>query len=186
MVTAPWNMPSPKFRRRSHVDQLHPPDFPTSTQFRNRDDFAHQIFPSGRKEPSFAERIQAREGDSHHGDGPEVPIGRGPAVRVASEESAFFRVLCAPFAPFAVKGFLRFGAGSTPNRRAPFHHQIYPKGASMTQVPRWFDRKFEFTFPPDQYPNLCMRLRGTPARLEEMLRGSGHELLVLKPQAKWS
>ncbi len=36
----------------------------------------------------------------------------------------------------------------------------------MTQVAKWFDRKFEFNFPVELYPSLIMRLRGTPARLE--------------------
>jgi uncharacterized damage-inducible protein DinB len=55
-----------------------------------------------------------------------------------------------------------------------------------THVPAWFERKFEFTFPVEQYPNLCARLRGTPARLEEMLRGSSRERLIEKPDKKWS
>jgi uncharacterized damage-inducible protein DinB len=57
---------------------------------------------------------------------------------------------------------------------------------SMTHVPVWFDRKFEFTFPVEQYPNLCVRLRGTPARLEEMLRGCPRDRLLKKPDNKWS
>ena len=56
----------------------------------------------------------------------------------------------------------------------------------MTQVPVWFDRKFEFTFPVEQYPNLCVRLRGTPSRLEEMLRSCQRERLIKKPENKWS
>jgi uncharacterized damage-inducible protein DinB len=56
----------------------------------------------------------------------------------------------------------------------------------MTQVPVWFERKFEFTFPVEQYPNLCVRLRGTPARLEEMLQGAPRPLLTRKPDGKWS
>jgi uncharacterized damage-inducible protein DinB len=56
----------------------------------------------------------------------------------------------------------------------------------MSAPPRWFDRQFEFTFPWEQYPNLCMRLRGTPARLEEVVRNSSHDFLVRKPQEKWS
>lgn len=56
----------------------------------------------------------------------------------------------------------------------------------MSAVPVWFDRKFEFTFPAEQYPNLCIRLRGTPARLEELVRGAVHEDLVRKPGEKWS
>jgi uncharacterized damage-inducible protein DinB len=56
----------------------------------------------------------------------------------------------------------------------------------MTQVANWFERKFEFSFPAELYLNLCMRLRGTPARLEELLRGCSGELLTRKPREKWS
>ena len=56
----------------------------------------------------------------------------------------------------------------------------------MSQVPIWFDRKFEFTFSLDLLPNLRARLRGTPARLEETLRGHPHEILVARTQGKWS
>jgi uncharacterized damage-inducible protein DinB len=50
----------------------------------------------------------------------------------------------------------------------------------------WFERKFEFTFPVELHPNLCARLRGTPARLEETVRGAAPKLLVNKPTEKWS
>jgi hypothetical protein len=56
----------------------------------------------------------------------------------------------------------------------------------MSQVPVWFERKFEFTFPVEQYPNLCVRLRGTPARLEEIVRDVPRDVLVAKPGEKWS
>ena len=56
----------------------------------------------------------------------------------------------------------------------------------MTQVAKWFERKFEFTFPVELYPNLIVRLRGTPVRLEEILRGRPRDLLIDKPQGKWS
>jgi uncharacterized damage-inducible protein DinB len=58
--------------------------------------------------------------------------------------------------------------------------------ALSVNVPLWFERKFEFTFPVGQYPNLCVRLRGTPARLEEMMRGRSRDVLTDKPQGKWS
>ncbi len=54
------------------------------------------------------------------------------------------------------------------------------------QVTNWFERKFEFTFPAELYLDLCVRLRGTPARLEEMVRGRPAERLVRAPQGKWS
>ena len=56
----------------------------------------------------------------------------------------------------------------------------------MSQVANWFERKFEFSFPVELYPNLCVRLRGTPARMEELLRGRSREVLTKKPQEKWS
>jgi uncharacterized damage-inducible protein DinB len=56
----------------------------------------------------------------------------------------------------------------------------------MSRLPAWFDRKFEFTFPVEQYPNLCVRLRGTPPRLEEMSRGVARDVLTVKPEGKWS
>jgi len=56
----------------------------------------------------------------------------------------------------------------------------------MSQIPNWFDRKFELTFPVELYPNLCVRLRGTPARLEEIVRAYPRERLVQKPGEEWS
>jgi len=56
----------------------------------------------------------------------------------------------------------------------------------MSQVPIWFERKFEFSFPVELLPNLCARLRGTPARLEELLRDRSHAILIGKAQSKWS
>lgn len=56
----------------------------------------------------------------------------------------------------------------------------------MSQVPIWFERTFEFSFPVELLPNLCARLRGTPARLEETFRGRSREILTGKPQEKWS
>jgi hypothetical protein len=40
--------------------------------------------------------------------------------------------------------------------------------------------------PADQSPNVCVRLWGTPARLEEILRKVTTDVLVGKPQEKWS
>jgi len=56
----------------------------------------------------------------------------------------------------------------------------------VSQVPTWFERKFEFSFPVELHPNLQARLRGTPARIEDVLRGRSQAILVRKPQEKWS
>ena len=58
--------------------------------------------------------------------------------------------------------------------------------ALMSNVPAWFERKFEFSFPVEQYPNLIIRLRGTPARLEEIVEDAAHDRLIKKPEGKWS
>ena len=50
----------------------------------------------------------------------------------------------------------------------------------------WFERKFEFAFSADLFPNLCVRLRGTPARLEEMLRGRPRDVLITRQGEKWT
>jgi uncharacterized damage-inducible protein DinB len=56
----------------------------------------------------------------------------------------------------------------------------------MSEVAKWFDRKFEFSFPVQLYPNLCVRLRGTPVRLQEIVRDCPRELLVRRMEEKWS
>lgn len=58
----------------------------------------------------------------------------------------------------------------------------------MTVPPLWFQRKFDFNFQVEQHPNLCVRLRGTPARLEEIVRGAKSDTLVRRPvgDQKWS
>jgi hypothetical protein len=58
----------------------------------------------------------------------------------------------------------------------------------MSRPPSWFERKFDFTFPVQLHPNLCARLRGTPARLEELVRGVDRSVLIKRPSEneKWS
>ena len=56
----------------------------------------------------------------------------------------------------------------------------------MNQGTVWFERRFDFSFPVELYPNICARLRGTPARLEEVLSAPPHELLTWKAEEKWS
>jgi hypothetical protein len=80
--------------------------------------------------------------------------------------------------------------GIRESRRARAHHlpreDISDRRKSMSHVPVWFERKFEFSFPPELHPNLLARLRGTPARLDEVFHGRSRKILIEKPQAKWS
>src|SRR5215475_171242 len=56
----------------------------------------------------------------------------------------------------------------------------------MPESGLWFEPKFEFAFSTDLFPNLCVRLRGTPSRLEEMLRDSPRDLLIARNGEKWT
>jgi uncharacterized damage-inducible protein DinB len=56
----------------------------------------------------------------------------------------------------------------------------------MSESLKWFERKFEFGYPVELLPNLYSRLRGTPARLEELLHHRTAEQLTRKPDGKWS
>ena len=53
-------------------------------------------------------------------------------------------------------------------------------------MPIWFERKFEFSFPVELLPNLCARLRGTPARLKGVVRSVARDVLVITPSEKWT
>jgi len=56
----------------------------------------------------------------------------------------------------------------------------------MNTLPNWYERKFAFDFPTGLYVNLLVRLRGAPARLEELARACSADLLIRKPEGKWS
>ena len=51
---------------------------------------------------------------------------------------------------------------------------------------KWFERVFEFNQPLGLFPCTLERLRGTPARLEELVRGLGPELLTARRDGRWS
>ena len=57
----------------------------------------------------------------------------------------------------------------------------------MNPPSAWFERKFDLTFPVEQHSNLCARLRGTPARLEEIVRDADRGALIERlSENKWS
>jgi uncharacterized damage-inducible protein DinB len=56
----------------------------------------------------------------------------------------------------------------------------------MTERTRWFTRKFAFDLEPWAFPNLVERVRGTPARLEELLRGVDAATLTSRLDDRWS
>src|SRR5215203_1307039 len=56
----------------------------------------------------------------------------------------------------------------------------------MTQRIKWTDRKFCFDFPAGIYPEMIERVRGTPARLEELLASLSPETLTNQADGRWS
>lgn len=56
----------------------------------------------------------------------------------------------------------------------------------MTMQRRWFDRKFELGLGADAAPELLVRLRRTPERLADAVRGLPAEILTRRPDGKWS
>ena len=51
---------------------------------------------------------------------------------------------------------------------------------------KWVERKFHFDLPVGVFPSIVERLRGTPARLEELVRSFPAELLTERPEGAWS
>lgn len=56
----------------------------------------------------------------------------------------------------------------------------------MLATKEWFSRKFTLDLPVEQFPNILARLRGTPARLEELFRGVPPKVLINRDGDKWS
>ena len=57
---------------------------------------------------------------------------------------------------------------------------------ATTEMAVWIEREFRFDFPVELYPNLRVRVRGAPARLEELTRGLSREILTRRLEGKWS
>jgi hypothetical protein len=55
----------------------------------------------------------------------------------------------------------------------------------MTRI-KWTDRRFNFDFPAGVYPEMIERIRGTPARLEDLFDGLSHETLTTQIDRRWS
>ena len=51
---------------------------------------------------------------------------------------------------------------------------------------RWFDRHFTFNLPEELFPDIVERLRGTPARIEDKVRGLSPAVLTRRDGDAWS
>lgn len=50
----------------------------------------------------------------------------------------------------------------------------------------WFERHFTFDFPPEKFPDIIERLRGTPVRVEALVRGLPTDILTRSDGQVWS
>jgi len=50
----------------------------------------------------------------------------------------------------------------------------------------WIKRQFSFELPVEMYPNVTERVRGTPARLEDLTRSLPQDILTRRDGDKWS
>ena len=50
----------------------------------------------------------------------------------------------------------------------------------------WTDRRFNFDFPAGIYPEMIERIRGTPARLEDLFAGLSPTTLIAQVDGRWS
>jgi len=56
----------------------------------------------------------------------------------------------------------------------------------MMDRTEWIKRQFSFELPLGLYPNVVERVRGTPARIEDLTRGLPREVLTRRNGDKWS
>ncbi len=56
----------------------------------------------------------------------------------------------------------------------------------MVELTKWIDRKFEFNFAVGVFPCILERLRGTPARIKELVRDLSETGLTKRTDGKWS
>ncbi len=55
-----------------------------------------------------------------------------------------------------------------------------------TAIVPWFERRFDLCVPPELLPNLCARLRGTAARMEDAFRCGDSEAPIRRANGGWS
>ncbi|HUP87717.1 MAG TPA: DinB family protein [Longimicrobiales bacterium] len=55
----------------------------------------------------------------------------------------------------------------------------------MRQI-NWTDRKWSFDFPAEMFPAVVERLRGTPARITDLIKNAPHQMLTRRDANRWS
>ena len=56
----------------------------------------------------------------------------------------------------------------------------------MSDRIKWTERRFDFNFPTSLFPEMIERIRGTPARLEDHVKGLSGDILTRRDEQRWS
>ena len=56
----------------------------------------------------------------------------------------------------------------------------------MVKRTKWVERKFDFNFPIGLFPCIVERVRGTPARIQELVQNVPENILTARVNGKWS
>jgi hypothetical protein len=56
----------------------------------------------------------------------------------------------------------------------------------MATMSKWLERKFEYKAPVGEFPCILTRLRGTPARLDEIIGSLPEKILTVRDGENWS
>ena len=64
--------------------------------------------------------------------------------------------------------------------------KVNHKGTKMIAQTNWLDRQWEFNFPQGYFPAILERFRGTPARLEDLVKSFPPEILTARVNNAWS
>ena len=70
-------------------------------------------------------------------------------------------------------------------RASEWHSQSF-EARIMVDRTEWIKRQFAFELPLGMYGSVVERVRGTPARLEDLTRGLSREVLTRRDGDKWS
>ena len=60
------------------------------------------------------------------------------------------------------------------------------KNCDLMSTPKWFESEFDLSFSADKYASIYAQLKQAPEKLRQVLAGLPEEVLLRKPDGKWS
>jgi hypothetical protein len=72
------------------------------------------------------------------------------------------------------------------SKDAPWGARKGSSGKHMVRLVPWLERRWSFDLPVGAFPVVLERLRGTPARANQLVAGVPEAVLAARPMGKWS